>query len=218
MLGQFLHISGRLGRQVVAYAGGDEHLLDAGQLAGAPVELDQRRVIGIEIRTDAGEHAGRSAAGAFDLTGLAGKPVHVGRRAAQVGDHPGEARNMVPDFLDLADNGLLGTILDDPAFVLGDRAEGTAPEATALNGDGEANHLVGGNVGIPVEGVRQAAVGPLVHPVHLLGRQRNGRRVEPHVEVAVPLYEGAGVAGVGFQMKDARCVRIQHRVFAHLLE
>ena len=42
------------------------------------------------------------AAGGLDLGALAGQPVHVGGRAADVGDDAGEARGLVADALDLA--------------------------------------------------------------------------------------------------------------------
>ena len=48
-------------------------------------------MIGVEVGTDARIHARRPAAGALDLAALAGEPVHVGGRAAQIGDHAGEA-------------------------------------------------------------------------------------------------------------------------------
>jgi hypothetical protein len=39
VVGQFLHVLRRLDREVVAHAGGDQHLLDALQAARAPVQI-----------------------------------------------------------------------------------------------------------------------------------------------------------------------------------
>src|SRR6185312_16965202 len=111
---------------------------------------------------------------------------------------------VIANLLDLADHGILGAALDDPALVLGDGAEGAAAETAALDGHGEANHLVGGYVGFAVQRVRLAPVGPLVHPVDLARRERNRWRIQPHIDIPMPLYEGACVAGVGFKMQDAR--------------
>ena len=41
-------------------------------------------------------------------------------------------------------------VLDDAAFVLGDRAERAAAEAAALDRDREPDHLVGGNLRLAV--------------------------------------------------------------------
>src|SRR6266478_1321029 len=93
--------------------------------------------------------------------------------------------------------------LDDAALVLGDGAEGAAAEAAALDRDREADHLVRGNVRLAVARVRGSAVGALVHPVHLLGGERNGRRVQPHLGVAVALHQGARITRIGLQVQDA---------------
>ena len=66
--------------------------------------------------------------------------------------------------------------------------------------------------------MRPALEGQVVDPVHLGGGERNGRRIEPHVDIAVALHQGPRVAGVRFQVQDARGVRIEHRVGRDLLE
>src|SRR5256886_8800000 len=143
---------------------------DARQRARAAVEADERRVIGVEIGADARVHAGGPAAGALDLAALAGEPVHVGGRSAEIGNDAGEARYLVTHLPDLAQYGIFRATLDDAALVLGDGAEGAAAEAAALDRDREADHLVRGNARLAVARVRCAAVGALVHPVHLGGR------------------------------------------------
>src|SRR5215469_794483 len=217
VLGQLLHILRRLDSQVITHAGGDEDFADAGQPADLAVEIDQRRVIGVEVGTDPRKDAGRPAAGALDLAAAAGKPVHVGRRTAEVGDDAGEARYLVADRLHLTDDGALRAALDDAPLVLGDGAEGTAAEAAALDRDREADHLVGGNVDLPVNRVRPAAIGALVDPIHLRRSQRDGRRVQPDIDVTVTLRQRAGVAGIRLEMQDAVGGCIQHRVRGHLL-
>src|SRR5262249_130081 len=120
-------------------------LLDPRQRARTAIEADQRRMVGVEVRADARIHARGPAAGALDLTALAREAVHVGGRAAEIGDDAGEAGHGVAHRLDLAQHGALRAALDDAALVLGDRAEGAAAEAAALNGDREADHLPGGD-------------------------------------------------------------------------
>ena len=128
---QFLDVFGVFHRQIVAQAGADQHLLDAGQGAGGAVQRFQRSVIGVEVLADAGVDATRLAAGGFDLRVFAGQPVHVGGRPAEVGNDAGKTGHTVADFLDFADDGFLRTVLDDAPFVLGDGAEGAAAKAAA---------------------------------------------------------------------------------------
>ncbi len=66
--------------------------------------------------------------------------------------------------------------------------------------------------------MRHAGEGRGEHVVHFLGGQRDRRRVEPDVLVAMALHQRAGVAGVGFQVQHAVGVGVQRRIVAHLLE
>ena len=215
---QFAHILRRLDRQVVAQARGDQDLLNPRQGAGAAVELDQRRVVGVEVRADAREHTGRLAAVGFDFGALAGDAVHVRSRPAEVGNDAGEAGHLVTDLFDFANDRVVGAVLDDPAFVLGDRAEGAATEAATHDVHREADHFVRRNTLFAVRRMRNARVGHAEHVVHFFGGHRNGRRVEPDVRFAVALHHRPGIAGVGFQVQHAVGVGVEHRVVAHLLE
>jgi hypothetical protein len=66
--------------------------------------------------------------------------------------------------------------------------------------------------------MRHARERQLVHVIHVARGQRNGRRVQPHVEVAVALHQRARIAGVALEMQDAIGVRVQHRIGRHRLE
>src|SRR5665213_1895817 len=158
VLREFAHVLWRFDREVVAHTGGDQNLLDAGQRPGLPIQLDQRRMIGVEIRAYARIDARRAAAGAFDLAALARQPVHVRGRATQIGDHAGETRDAITDLLDLREHRLLRAALDDAALVFGNGAERAAAEAAALDRHREADHLVGGNVGLAVARMRAALI------------------------------------------------------------
>ena len=65
--------------------------------------------------------------------------------------------------------------------------------------------------------MRAAGVGQVVDLVQFLGGQRDRRRIEPDVALAVRLHQRAGVAGVGFEMEGARGMGVEHRVVADLL-
>src|SRR4029077_16007299 len=146
VLRELLDVLGRFDGEVVTHARGDQHFAYSGERARRAVQTDERGVIRVEIRADARVHAGGTAASALDLAALAGKAVHVGGRSAEIGDDPGESRDGVAHRLDLAQHRVLRAALDDAALVLGDRAEGAAAEAAALDRDREADHLVGGDV------------------------------------------------------------------------
>src|SRR3546814_12353526 len=102
-------------------------------------------MVGSEILADARIHAGKLAAGLLNGFGLAGHAVHIGSRPAEVGNDAGKAFHLVADFLDLVQDGLLRTALDDAALVLGNRTEGAAAKATAHDVDRKADHLPGGD-------------------------------------------------------------------------
>ena len=102
--------------------------------------------------------------------------------------------------------------------MLGDRTEGAATEAAALNRNRETDHLVRGNLAVAVERVRYAPIRQLVDRIHLLHRQRQRRRIQPHIDIAVPLNQRACVPRVRFEMQDARCMRIENRVLCDLIE
>src|SRR4030095_3637030 len=114
------------------------------------------RVVGVEIRTDAGEDARRAPACRLDLARLAGEAIHVRRRPGAGGGHDPEDRRRVAHGLAFLDDRLFRAALDDAALVLGDRAERAAAEAAALDRDREADHLVGGDLCLAVKGMRAA--------------------------------------------------------------
>src|SRR5471032_2327615 len=209
---QFLDVLRRLDRQVITQARSDEDLLHTRQGTGAAIQLDQRRVVGVQVRADAREYAGRLAARGFDFRGLARDPVHVGRRATEVGDDAGEAGHLVTNLFDFADDRLFGAVLDDPAFVLGNGAEGAAAEAATHDVHREADHVVGRNFFLAVRRVRNARIGHAEHVVHFFGGHGNGRRVEPDIHFTMLLHQRAGVARVGLQMQHAVGVSIKHGI------
>ncbi|OPZ04010.1 MAG: hypothetical protein BWZ09_02087 [Alphaproteobacteria bacterium ADurb.BinA305] len=215
VLRELLHILRGSHREVVAQPRADQHLLHAGQLASLAVQADQRGMVGVQVLAHVRVHARQAPAGALDFLRLAGHAVHVRGGPAEVRDHAGEAGRAVADLLDLAQDGFLRAALDDAPLVLGDRAEGAAAEAAAHDVDREADHLEGGDARLAVGRMGPALVGQVVDAVHLGRGERDRRRVDPHVALAVALHQRARVAGVRFHVEGARGVRVQHRVVAH---
>ena len=66
--------------------------------------------------------------------------------------------------------------------------------------------------------MRRAREGQIVDAVHFLRRQRNGRRRQPHVPVAMSLRQRAGVAGIALPVQHARGAGIGFRIAGNLLE
>src|ERR1700690_4592158 len=105
-------------------------------------------MVGVQIRADAGIDTGGAGESRLDLRALAMQAVHIGGRAAEIGDHPGETRHLVAYGFYLADHRVLGAALDDAAFVLRDRAKRAAAEAAALNRTRHPNNVGGGHLAI----------------------------------------------------------------------
>ena len=181
-------------------------------------------MVGVQVRADTREHAAGLAAGRLDLGIAAAQAVHIGSGPAQIRNGAREALDLVADLLELLDDGVFRTALDDAAFVLGDRAEGTAAKAAAHDVHRGADHLPGRNLGgtfvaaffIGIGRMRAACIGQTEDPVHLGRGQRNRRRVHPHIAgrraLTMGLDQRAGVAGVGLQMQHTVGVGIQNRV------
>ncbi len=218
MLHELLHVLGRFDCKVVAYARADQDLLDPGQCARTPIQLDERHMVRVQVRANARIHARGSAAGRFDRARLAGEPIHVRGGPAEIRNDAREARDCVAYRLDLFDDRFLGTVLNDATLVLGDRAERTAAETAALNRDRKADHLVRGDLRGAIHRVRYAPIRQLINRIHFLRRQRQRRRIEPHVDTAMSLNERTRVARIRFGMKDSRSMRVQHGILAHRLE
>ena len=215
---QLFNIARIFDRDVIAYPGGDKDLLDALQLAGATVKVDRRLMVGIHVRADIRVDAGETATGLLGSWRFAAQHIHVGGGSAEIGDHAGKARHRVANGFDLIDDRILRTALDNASFVLGDRAERTAAEAAAHDVDREADHLIRRDARIAIGRMRHALVGQRENAVHLFGGERDCRRVDPDVALAVLLHQRPGAAGVGFMVQNARGVSVQDLIAFHLLE
>ncbi|CCK00591.1 hypothetical protein BN130_3373 [Cronobacter malonaticus 507] len=99
--------------------------------------------------------------------------------------------------------------------MLGNRAERTAAKAAAHNVHREADHLISRNAFGAVSRVRHALVRQRKDAVHLFGRERDRRRVDPDITIAMLLHQRAGAAGVGFVVQNARGVRVEHFIALH---
>ncbi len=102
-------------------------------------------------------------------------------------------------------------------FVLGDRAERAAAEAAAHDRHREPDHFPGRDLCVAVGGMRRARVGKIVDGVHLGGGERDRRRVQPQIAVAMALDERPCIAGIALPVQHARGAGIGFAVLLHLL-
>ena len=77
-------VAGVVHEEVVAHAGADEALLDAGHSVDGSVDVEQGGVVGVEIGADLGMDARGALALVAEVEVLAVHGVHVGRWAAEV--------------------------------------------------------------------------------------------------------------------------------------
>jgi len=71
---------------------------------------------------------------------------------------------------------------------------------------------------VGIDRVRAARVRQVEHMVHLRRRQRDRRRVQPDITVAMALHQRPRIAGIGLQVQHAVGVRVQHRIALDRLE
>ena len=218
VLGQLFDPLRRAHREIIPDARCDEDSLDSRNRARFAIEPNQRSVIRSQVVADVGIHTRREPTRRLDLTALASQAIHVRGRSAQVADDAGEARCLVANVLDLAQDRSLGSTLDDASFVLGDRTEATATKAATHDRHRKLDHLICRNPFSFVGRVRNALKRKLVQRVHFRRSQRNRRRIHPDLDRTVTLNQRACISGVRFAMQDARCMGIQRGITTHLLE
>ena len=99
--------------------------------------------------------------------------------------------------------------LDDAPLVEGEGAEGAGPEAAPVAHQAELHLFNGGHApGFFVAGVVGAAVGQIIHGIHLRGGQGLLGRVLHHVFPAVLLCQPLGGEGVAVAVLDFEGLRV----------
>ena len=102
--------------------------------------------------------------------------------------------------------------MNNAPLVLGDGAEGAAPEAAPHDVDRMLDHLHRGHRCVTVAGVGEALIGQFEYPVQFIGFQRDRRRVQPDLPVAVGLNERQRIVRIGLLVEHPRRVGIEHWV------
>ena len=117
-------------------------MLDAWKGIDGAVDVEEFRVVGVEVRTDLRMDAAGTAAFLAGVLIAARHAVHVCRGSAEVGEVAFEVGHL-DDLLHLAEDALFRAAGDELALMGGDGAEGAASEAAAMDVDAELDHLVG---------------------------------------------------------------------------
>ncbi|CAM6410037.1 hypothetical protein ESCOCK373M_12180 [Escherichia coli] len=203
---------------VITHTRGDEDLFNAFQITRTAIEIDGRFMVSVHVRTNIRINARQTTAGLLSAWRFAAQHIHVGSRPTEIGNHARKTWNSVADRFDLINNRIFGTALNNAPFVLGNRTERAAAKAATHNVDRETNHFVSRNSGITVSRMRHALVRQRKDAIHLFGRKRNSRRVDPYIAVAMFLHQCAGAAWVSFVVQNARSMGVQHFIALHFLE
>ena len=128
-------------KQVVTHPAADIAPLDARQSVYGMVNVQQSRVVGIQVRAYFRMDARRTLAPLARLQVFPLHAVHVGRRAAQVGKitlEIGHFRDL-PDFFE---NTFLAAVNDELALMGGNGAECTSSETSPMQVYRKLDHLV----------------------------------------------------------------------------
>ncbi len=203
---------------VITHTRGNQDLFNAFQITRTAIEIDGRFMISVHVRTNIRINARQTTAGLLSAWRFAAQHIHVGSRPTEIGNHARKTWNSVADRFDLINNRIFGTALNNAPFVLGNRTERAAAKAATHNVDRETNHFVSRNSGITVSRMRHALVRQRKDAIHLFGRKRNSRRVDPYIAVAMFLHQCAGAAWVSFVVQNARSMGVQHFIALHFLE
>lgn len=179
--------------EVIAHSGADECFLDGGHAVYGLVDLEQARMVVVEIRAGGGMQTAGAQAFATFFEVAAAHGIHVGAGSAEVADIALEVRHL-GDGLHLAQDRFGRAGGDEFALVGGDGAEGAPAEASAMKADGMANHLVSGNGFAAIARMRQAGVRQVKRGVDFGGGERRIHGVDLDGAAPVLLIED-GVRG-----------------------
>ena len=126
-------------------------------------------MVRIEVAANARKDTTQASARGFNFRILAGQAIHIGGGSAEVRDVAGKTGHGVSNRLDFTNDGIFRAVLNDPSFVLSNRAEGAATKTAPHDVDRKTDHLPRWVLRVTVSGVRFACVGQVEQPVHFGG-------------------------------------------------
>src|SRR5690606_41088044 len=108
---QFAHVFRVLYAQVVTQAGSNGNAFNARNFTRRAVQFGGVFVAGFQVFTDARKHARQPPAAAQYGVTLTAQEIHIGGRAAQIGNGTGKAQNFNRDVFNSVQDGFLRTVL-----------------------------------------------------------------------------------------------------------
>ena len=211
-------------QQVVAHTTADETLLDTWKGIDCMIDIEQRTVVGVQVRAYLGIDTRRTLALAALV--LVGTPhgIHIGTRSAEVGEIAFEIGHL-GDGLDFLQDAFLASAHDELALMRTDGTEGTSAETASMQVHGELDHIEGRDALALVLRVRQTGIRKVERHVEFALCHRRVRRVYHHGAVACVLQDACRLVLVGFFLDEAEVlgllllvagtslVRMEHDVF-----
>ena len=185
-------------------------------------------MVGGEVTANTRKHTTGFATSGFNFWAFTSQAVHVGCRAAQIGNNACEAFDLVANVFDFSKHRRFTSALNDATFMLGDGAKGTPTKTAPHDVDGKANHFPSRNFGsaivrpifIGITGVWATGIRKIKNRIHFCCCQRNGRWCDPNVACCMVftmgLHQTARIAWIGLKMQHTIGVGVQHRVTFNL--
>ena len=161
-------------KKVIAHAAAYVGMSHGRMCRHAAVYVKQWRMVALKVRADVRCHARRSCAVAACRLLASVHAVHVGRGPSEVADGAVEVGHADHGF-HFAHDAFLGSRADELPLMCADGAEGASSEASPMQTDGMAYHLVGRDAVAAVFGMRQTRIWQVEAVVDLFcchGRKR----------------------------------------------
>ena len=203
-------------KQVVTHPAADIAPLDARQSVYGMVNVQQSRVVGIQVRAYFRMDARRTLAPLARLQVFPLHAVHVGRRAAQVGKitlEIGHFRDL-PDFFE---NTFLAAVDDELALMGGNGAERTSSETSPMQVHRKLDHLVRRDAFSLVFGMGQPGVEQVERMVDFILRHRRIGRIDHYIPPAGGLDDTLRVVFVAFFLDMPEIFGLRLHVFQTVL-
>ena len=169
-----------LQQHVITHAASDKQVLHLRVVAHFAVKFQKLLVMRVHVVADFRREATGACALLATARVLAAHVVHIGTRAAQIGDGAGESVHL-RNQIDFAQNAFAATARDEFALVRVDGAKTATAKTAAVRVDAELDHVERRHVAaLSVTRVRFAGVGVFKAFVEFAVFQRRVRRVNHH--------------------------------------
>ena len=145
-------------------------------------------MICVHVCTDAWVNARRTTTRGFGFRAFTAKAIHVCCRATKVRDYTCKAWHCIAYLLNLSNDRVFRTALNNTPFVFGNRTECTAAITPTHNVNTKTYHVVRRYFCIAIYRVWNTLIRQVEHRIHLFCFKRHSGWINPNVSVAVTLH------------------------------